>query len=59
MGLPLLSGPLPVQGVALFLGSLVNYCIVETFLGESPARVDEERMIAAWAHNAYRALRAE
>lgn len=35
---------------AIMVGSLVNYKVIETMVGERAGGVDEERLIAAWAH---------
>ena len=35
---------------ALMVGGLVNYKVIETIVGERPGGVDEERLVAAWAH---------
>lgn len=34
----------------IMVGALVNYKIIETMVGERPGRVDEDRLVAAWAH---------
>lgn len=35
---------------AIMVGALVNYKVIETMVGERPGGVDEDRLVAAWAH---------
>lgn len=35
---------------AIMVGALVNYKVIESMLGERPGGIDDDRLVAAWAH---------
>lgn len=47
----------PQATAAVLLGGLAFYRVMETMLGERPARVDDRRFLDAWVRVAVRALR--